>query len=67
MSVAEYFPPIPEAPAAQCCKCLRATSAPVAVRYVETGSGPGIPLYACPHCAPSVPAGPHWDDVIRNP
>jgi hypothetical protein len=45
------------APAAQpralaCIGCGEITDQPTLVRCVETGSGPGGMLYACPTCAP---------------
>lgn len=38
--------------------CERETVAPVAVRYIERESGPGVTLYACPDCAPHLAPGP---------
>ncbi|MBB0229119.1 hypothetical protein [Streptomyces calidiresistens] len=46
-----------------CCNCERRTTAPTPVRYVQTMSGPGFILYACPQCVLSVPHGPLPDDV----
>ncbi|AJC60162.1 hypothetical protein [Streptomyces sp. 769] len=43
---------------AVCCRCGRPTLAPVAVRYVERASGPGVTVYACPDCAPRLTLGP---------
>ncbi|MEV0444554.1 hypothetical protein AB0I84_14320 [Streptomyces spectabilis] len=43
---------------AVCCRCGRATLAPVEVRYIERASGPGVTLYACPDCAPRLMPGP---------
>jgi hypothetical protein len=44
--------------AALCCRCERETAAPVAVRYIEQASDPGVTLYACPDCAPHLVPGP---------
>ncbi|MBT2489993.1 hypothetical protein J7E96_16005 [Streptomyces sp. ISL-96] len=44
--------------AAVYCRCERLTLAPVAVRYIEPASGPGVTLYACPDCAPRLTPGP---------
>lgn len=41
-----------------CCHCERETTAPVPVRYIESPSGPGRTLYACPDCAPKLTPGP---------
>ncbi|MEU6443972.1 hypothetical protein [Streptomyces sp. NPDC047046] len=39
----------PAAPAPRLCVwCHELTTAPVPVRYVQTGSGPGVTQYACP-------------------
>ncbi len=49
---------------AVCWKCGRLTLAPVAVRYVERASGPGVTLYACPDCAPRLTPGPLPAEMI---
>jgi hypothetical protein len=49
--------------AAICCRCNRDTAAPIAVRYIERPSGPGVPVYACPDCAPKINHRPHPDDL----
>ncbi|MFD9817287.1 hypothetical protein [Streptomyces sp. NPDC059080] len=41
-----------------CCRCVRETTAPVAVRYIDRTSGPGVTLHACPDCAPHLIPGP---------
>ncbi|MBC3987806.1 hypothetical protein H8N00_02560 [Streptomyces sp. AC563] len=57
-------PPGPHS--AVCVHCRRLTFAPVEVRYIESMSGPGIVLYACPEHAPHVGVpDPHPDDEIR--
>jgi len=35
-----------------CCGCGKDTERPVLVRCIESASGPGGMLYACPDCAP---------------
>ncbi|MFB6535086.1 MULTISPECIES: hypothetical protein [Streptomyces] len=50
---------------ALCIKCHKLTDAPVAVRWIESDSGPGATLYACPEHAVQLGAGPTPDDVIR--
>ncbi|TGB00575.1 hypothetical protein [Streptomyces sp. MZ04] len=52
---------------ALCIKCTKNTSAPVAVRWIHSTSGPGATLYACPECAPELGAGPTPDDEIPTP
>ncbi|MBB0243445.1 hypothetical protein FNQ90_04805 [Streptomyces alkaliphilus] len=46
-----------------CCNCERRTTAPTPVRYVQSMSGPGFILYACPQCVLNVPHGPLPDDM----
>ncbi|MEV0275967.1 hypothetical protein AB0I22_06205 [Streptomyces sp. NPDC050610] len=48
MTAEELFRPVPPAVVATCCVCRTLTSAPIAVRYIETASGPGHTLYVCP-------------------
>ncbi|MFF4220668.1 hypothetical protein [Streptomyces nondiastaticus] len=67
MSIVDAFPPISAAPDAECCECGIRTNAPVVVRHIEQSSGPGVTLYACPPCAPTLTPGPHPDDVVRTP
>ncbi len=57
--------PIPAARVALCITCHKLTNAPVAVRWIESSSGPGTTLYACPEHAAQLGAGPTPDDVIR--
>lgn len=50
---------------ALCVKCRRLTTAPVPVRYIESTSGPGTALWACPEHAEGLTPGPmpgelHW-------
>ncbi|MFF1732873.1 hypothetical protein [Streptomyces sp. NPDC058247] len=43
---------------ALCVECHRLTTAPVAVRWIESASGPGTTLWACPEHATEVTPGP---------
>ncbi|GGZ12232.1 hypothetical protein GCM10010387_00080 [Streptomyces inusitatus] len=47
--------------------CGHITSAPVAIRWIQTASGPGRTLYACPDCVHLYNPGPHWDDDVPGP
>ncbi|MCE7078900.1 hypothetical protein [Streptomyces sp. ST2-7A] len=58
------FTPEPPADGVVCCNCERRTTAPTPVRYVQTVSGPGFVLHACPQCVLTVPHGPLPDDVL---
>ncbi|WP_340558591.1 hypothetical protein [Streptomyces sp. GSL17-111] len=58
MSGEELFPVILPGRVAWCVVCGTRTCAPVPVRWIETTSGPGTTLYACPCHAASVPPGP---------
>ena len=42
---------------AVCCRCHSWTTTPVAVRWIERVSGPGVTLYACPEHAPALGTG----------
>ncbi|MGW1280111.1 hypothetical protein ACWD4V_24585 [Streptomyces tsukubensis] len=57
----------PPARNAICCDCGRPTYAPVPVRHIERGSGPGYTVYACPRCAPDVTPGPLPGEVAPSP
>ncbi|MFF4495504.1 hypothetical protein [Streptomyces sp. NPDC001546] len=43
---------------ALCVVCKTVTKAPVAVRHIESTSGPGATLYACPDHVAKVSPGP---------
>ncbi|WP_310728592.1 hypothetical protein [Streptomyces sp. N2A] len=45
-------------PLRMCVRCERITDEPVLVAEVHGNSGPGWNVYACPGCAPHVPAAP---------
>ncbi|WP_274555951.1 hypothetical protein [Streptomyces spiramyceticus] len=66
MSPDELFPEVPPGPIALCCHCHNLTGAPVAVRWIESTSGPGTTLDACPEDAAKLGAGP-TPDVIHTP
>lgn len=59
--------PTPAVTVALCIKCKKNTSAPVAVRWIQSMSGPGTTLYACPECAPKLGVGPTPDDEVSTP
>lgn len=50
--------PAPVGDVALCIVCRTNTRAPVQVRYIESTSGPGTSLWACPEHAASVTPGP---------
>lgn len=58
-----FFPPLPVVRVALCIRCRRNTTAPIPVRWIESTSGPGTTLDACPDCAPGLGAGPTPEDV----
>ncbi|MFE6692060.1 hypothetical protein ACFVFQ_37030 [Streptomyces sp. NPDC057743] len=58
--------PIPDVRVGLCIRCRTLTTAPVAVRWIESDGGPGTILYACPKHAAQLGAGPTPDDVIRT-
>ncbi|MGW6454461.1 hypothetical protein ACWF94_00795 [Streptomyces sp. NPDC055078] len=46
--------------------CGHPTGAPVPIRWIQTQSGSGHTLYACPPCAVLVyDHGPQWEDEIH--
>ncbi len=57
---------LPEPTPALCIGCERLTTAPVPIRWIESVSGPGTTLYACPDCAPHLSSGPTPED-FRDP
>ncbi|QEU80445.1 hypothetical protein CP968_21015 [Streptomyces subrutilus] len=58
MTVDGLTTPPPLGNVAVCVKCHRRTTAPVPVRCIESTSGPGTTLRACPDHAATVPHGP---------
>ncbi|MFE6159949.1 hypothetical protein ACFQ7F_13675 [Streptomyces sp. NPDC056486] len=67
MTAEELFPVVLAGHVALCAECHELTTAPVAVRWIQSTSGPGTTLYACPNCAPKLGAGPTPDDEIPTP
>lgn len=66
MITEEAFPGTLSGIAALCIECKALTRAPIPVRWIESTSGPGTTLYACPDHAVKLGAGPTPDDVIRT-
>ncbi|MCX4806480.1 hypothetical protein OG594_33495 [Streptomyces sp. NBC_01214] len=58
MTVDGLTTPPPLGDVALCIVCHETTTAPVRVQYIESTSGPGTTLWACPEDAPSVTPGP---------
>ncbi len=52
---------------ALCVKCHTLTTAPMAVRWIQSNSGPGTTLYACPAHAVELGAGPTPGDELHAP
>lgn len=50
--------PTPTVHAALCIKCHQLTKRPVAVRWIQSNSGPGTTLWACPEHAEELTPGP---------
>lgn len=57
----------PAVTTARCMKCHRLTAAPIPVRWIQTTSGPGATLWACPDHAPEVAPGPMPGEVPTRP
>lgn len=66
MTAEELFPVVLAGRVVLCVECKTLTRAPIPVRYIESNSGPGTTLYACPNCAPKLGAGPTPDDEIST-
>ncbi|MFD9477135.1 hypothetical protein [Streptomyces nojiriensis] len=58
MTVDGLTTPPPLGNVAVCVKCHRCTTAPVPVRRIESSSGPGATLWACPEHAEELTPGP---------
>lgn len=63
MTPERFFPPLPAVQVALCVRCHRNTTAPIAVRWIESTSGPGTTLWACPDHAPELTPGPMPDEL----
>ncbi|MFF2507086.1 hypothetical protein ACFVTY_27480 [Streptomyces sp. NPDC058067] len=66
MTAEEQFPVVVASHVALCVECKTLTHAPIPVRYIQSNSGPGTTLYACPEHAVKLGAGPTPDDVIST-
>ncbi|MFE4860773.1 hypothetical protein [Streptomyces sp. NPDC056670] len=62
----ELFPLVLPGRVALCIECKTLTRAPIAVRWIQSTSGPGATLYACPDHAVKLGAGPTPDDVTHR-
>ncbi|MFD7539540.1 hypothetical protein [Streptomyces sp. NPDC059819] len=62
----ELFPLVLPGRVALCIECKTLTRAPIAVRWIQSTSGPGTTLYACPDHAVQLGAGPTPDDVTHR-
>ncbi len=51
---------------ALCIKCRELTNAPVAVRWINSASGPGTILWACPTDAEKLAPGPMPGELERD-
>lgn len=55
---------LPAVTVALCIGCERNTTAPIAIRWIQSTSGPGTTLYGCPTCAPKLTPGPTPDHTV---
>lgn len=62
----ELFPLVLPGRVALCIECKTLTRAPIAVRWIQSASGPGTTLYACPDHAVKLGAEPTPDDVTHR-
>lgn len=62
-SAEELFPRVLPGRVALCIDCKTLTRAPIAVRWIQSTSGPGTTLYACPDHVPGLVHGPQWDEL----
>ncbi|MEU9707447.1 hypothetical protein AB0E21_02340 [Streptomyces sp. NPDC047967] len=67
MTADELFPEVLAGHVAFCVVCETNTRAPIPVRWIQSNSGPGTTLYACPDHAVKLGAGPTPEDVLRAP
>ncbi|WP_327375737.1 hypothetical protein OG393_18330 [Streptomyces sp. NBC_01216] len=66
MTAEELFPTVLAGHVALCVKCHTLTNAPVAVRWIQSNSGPGTTLYACPDHAAELAPGPLPGELERG-
>ncbi|MFF2788661.1 hypothetical protein ACFVT6_18125 [Streptomyces sp. NPDC058049] len=64
MTIDGLTTPPPLGNVAVCVKCHCLTATPVAVRHIESTSGPGTTLWACPEHAASVAPGPMPGELV---
>jgi hypothetical protein len=57
---------VPAVTVALCIKCHKLTNAPVAVRWIQSASGPGTTLYACPDHVAELAPGPLPGELERG-
>ncbi len=67
MTAEELFPEVPTGHVALCVGCHTVTRAPIPVRWIQSTSGPGTMLYACPDHAVALGAGPTPEDALHAP
>ncbi|MFJ9161193.1 hypothetical protein ACIRPS_30835 [Streptomyces griseoviridis] len=66
MTADELFPVVLAGHVALCVKCKALTRAPIPVRYIQSNSGPGTTLYACPDHAAELTPGPFPGELERG-
>ncbi|QNE75636.1 hypothetical protein [Streptomyces finlayi] len=64
MTAEELFPVVLAGFVALCVECKTITRAPIPVRWIQSTSGPGTTLYACPTHAVTLGAGPTPEDEL---
>ncbi|RPK81427.1 hypothetical protein EES45_10890 [Streptomyces sp. ADI97-07] len=67
MTAEELFPVVFAGFVVLCVECKTITRAPIPVRWIQSTSGPGVTLYACPAHAVALGAGPSPEDELRAP
>ncbi|MFB6909155.1 hypothetical protein ACFCWB_33250 [Streptomyces bacillaris] len=66
MTADELFPEVLAGHVALCIECNTNTRAPVPVRWIESSSGPGTTLYACPDHVADLTPGPFPGELERG-
>ncbi len=67
MTTEELFPDVLPSDVALCTVCKANTHAPIPVRWIQSTSGPGTTLYACPDHAVKLRAGPKSPRACYGP
>ncbi|SCK28701.1 hypothetical protein YUWDRAFT_02122 [Streptomyces sp. AmelKG-D3] len=67
MTSDQLFPVVLAGRVALCIECKTVTRAPISVRWIQSSSGPGTTLYACPDHAVKLGAEATPEDVLRAP